>query len=329
MQYRRLGRSGLQVSQLSLGSWVTYANQVNVKQAKEMLALAMDRGVNFFDNAEVYASGQSEEVMGDAIKALKWPRLNYIVSTKFYWGLAEADAKAVTVNRKNTLNRKYLMQAIDGSLKRMGLDFIDLVYCHRPDAQTPIEETVHAMSDMITQGKALYWGTSEWSADEIRAAWCIADKHHLHKPVMEQPQYNLFHRQRVEQEYARLYEDIGLGLTTWSPLASGLLTGKYRKGIPKGSRGARKDMNFLVDGLTDDAKNTAVTRLEAVADDLDCTVGQLAIAWAAHNPRVSTVITGASKIEQLKDNLDAFDVITRLSPNVMAQIDKITHSLAD
>ena len=329
MQYRRLGQSGLQVSQLSLGSWVTYANQVNVKVAKEMLALAVDRGVNFFDNAEVYASGKSEEVMGDAIKALKWPRLNYIVSTKFYWGLAESDSKAVTINRKNTLNRKYLMQAIDSSLKRMNLDFIDLVYCHRPDAQTPIEETVHAMSDMIVQGKALYWGTSEWSADEIRAAWCVADKHHLHKPVMEQPEYNLFHRKRVEHEYARLYEDIGLGLTTWSPLASGLLTGKYRNGVPKGSRGARKDMAFLVNGLTDDAKNTAVTKLEAVADDLDCTVGQLAIAWAAHNPHVSTVITGASNIGQVKDNLGAIDVIARLTPDVMAQIDKATKSLAD
>ena len=329
MQYRRLGTSGLQLSQLSVGSWVTYANQVNVKDAKEMLALAMDRGVNFFDNAEVYASGKSEEVMGDAIKALKWPRLNYIVSTKFYWGLAETDAKSVTVNRKNTLNRKYLMQAIDGSLKRMGLDFIDLVYCHRPDALTPIEETVHAMSDMITQGKALYWGTSEWSADEIRTAWCIADKHHLHKPVMEQPQYNLFHRKRVEHEYARLYEDIGLGLTTWSPLASGLLTGKYRNGVPKGSRGARKDMDFLVSGLTDDAKNSAVKRLEVIADDLGCTVGQLAIAWVAHNPHVSTVITGASKLEQLKDNLDALNVIARLSLEVMAQIDRITKPLAD
>ena len=329
MQYQRLGTSGVQVSQLSVGSWVTYANQVNVKDAKEMLALAMDRGVNFFDNAEVYASGKSEEVMGDAIRALKWPRLNYIVSTKFYWGLAETDAKSVTVNRKNTLNRKYLMQAIDGSLKRMGLDFIDLVYCHRPDALTPIEETVHAMSDMITQGKALYWGTSEWSADEIRTAWCIADKHHLHKPVMEQPQYNLFHRKRVEHEYARLYEDIGLGLTTWSPLASGLLTGKYRNGVPKDSRGARKDMDFLVSGLTDDAKNSAVKQLEVIADELGCSVGQLAIAWVAHNPHVSTVITGASKLEQLKDNLDALDVVARLSPDVMAQIDGITKPLAD
>jgi aryl-alcohol dehydrogenase-like predicted oxidoreductase len=344
MQYRRLGRTGLQVSELSLGSWVTYANQVDVKEAKEMLALAMDCGVNFFDNAEVYANGKSEEVMGDAIKALKWPRLNYIVSTKFYWGLNdthkkpnskpnnksenEPDGKPSGINRKNTLNRKYLMQAIDGSLKRLGLDFIDLVYCHRPDAHTPIEETVRAMSDMITQGKALYWGTSEWSADEIRAAWCIADKHHLHKPMMEQPQYNLFHRKRVEHEYARLYEDTGLGLTTWSPLASGLLTGKYRNGVPKGSRGARKDMDFLVKGLTDDAKNSAVTRLEVLANELECTMSQLAIAWAAHNPHVSTVITGASKIEQLQDNLGAIDVLCRLTPDVMVQIDKITSPLA-
>ena len=328
MDYRRLGHSGLQVSKLSLGSWVTYANQVNVKDAKEMLALAMDKGVNFFDNAEVYASGQSEEVMGTALKALKWPRLNYIVSTKFYWGLAEPDEKAVTINRRNTLNRKYLMQAIDGSLTRMGLDFIDLVYCHRPDPQTPIEETVHAMSDMITQGKALYWGTSEWSADEIRAAWCIADKHHLHKPVMEQPQYNMFHRQRVEVEYARLYEDIGLGLTTWSPLASGLLTGKYRNGVPKGSRGARKDMEFLLKGLTDEAKNAAVTQLEVIAKELDCSLGQLAIAWTAHNPHVSTVIMGASKIEQLQDNLGAIDVGSKLTPDVMAKIDALTKPLA-
>ena len=329
MQYRRLGRSGLQVSQLSFGSWVTYANQIDLKAAKNMLALAMDSGVNFFDNAEVYASGKSEEVMGEAIKALKWPRLNYIVSTKFYWGLTEPDADKSTINRKNTLNRKYLMQAIDGSLKRMQLDFIDLVYCHRPDVNTPIEETVYAMSDMITQGKAHYWGTSEWSADEIRTAWCHADKHHLHKPVMEQPQYNLFHRKRVEVEYARLYEDIGLGLTTWSPLASGLLTGKYRKGVPKGSRGSQKEMDFLVNGLTDDKKNAAVSELEVVAKDLDCTVGQLAIAWAASNPNVSTVITGASKIEQLKDNLDAIDVVARLNPEAMARINEITRLLAD
>ena len=324
MQYRRLGRSGLQVSELSLGSWVTYHNQVDVAAAREMLAAAFDAGVNFFDNAEVYAGGQSEVVMGEAIKALKWPRLNYMVSTKFFWGL---DRDGQAVNRKDTLNRKYLTQAIDGSLKRMGLDFIDLVYCHRPDPFTPIEETVWAMSDMISRGKALYWGTSEWSADAIRAAWDIAERHHLHKPVMEQPQYNLFHRQRVEQEYARLYEDIGLGLTTWSPLASGLLTGKYRNGVPDGSRGAVKGMSFLVEGLTDAAKNAAVAQLEAIAADLNCSLSQMAIAWAAHNPRVSTVITGASKISQLQDNLGAVDVIAKLSPEIMARIDLITTPL--
>jgi len=262
MQYRRLGHSGLQVSELSLGSWVTYHNQVDVKAATEMLAAAMDAGVNFFDNAEAYAGGKSETVMGEAIRALQWPRLNYIVSTKFFWGLHK---DGPTANKKDTLNRKYLSQAIDGSLKRLGLDFIDLVYCHRPDPTTPIEETVWAMSDMITQGKALYWGTSEWSAADIRTAWNIAERHHLHKPVMEQPQYHLFHRERVEQEYAPLYDGIGLGLTTWSPLASGLLTGKYRSGVPAGSRGAMEGMAFLVKGLTDAAKNEAVAKLEGIA----------------------------------------------------------------
>ena len=325
MQYRRLGRSGLQVSELSLGSWVTYSTQVDTAAAREMLAAAMDAGVNFFDNAEAYAGGKSETVMGDAIRALKWPRLKYIVSTKFYWGI---DRDGQPVNHKDTLNRKYLMQAIDGSLQRMGLDFIDLVYCHRPDPQTPLEETVWAMSDMISRGKAQYWGTSEWSAAEIRAAWDIADKHHLHKPVMEQPQYNLFHRQRVEQEYSRLYEDIGLGLTTWSPLASGLLTGKYKNGVPEGSRGALKDLEFLVKGLTDADKNTAVTQLQSVADELGCSLAQMAIAWAAHNPRVSTVIMGASKIAQLHDNLKALDVIPKLTSEMMAKIDKITLPLA-
>ena len=325
MQYRRLGRSGLQVSQLSLGSWVTYHNQVDTAAAREMLAVAMDAGVNFFDNAEAYAGGKSEVVMGEAFKALKWPRLNYIVSTKFFWGL---DRENQSINRKETLNRKYLTQAIDGSLSRMGLDFIDLVYCHRPDPHTPIEETVWAMSDMITRGKALYWGTSEWAAADIRAAWDIADKHHLHKPVMEQPQYHLFHRKRVEQEYARLYEDIGLGLTTWSPLASGLLTGKYRDGVPEDSRGAVQGMGFLVKGLTDATKNAAVAQLQTVATELGCSLAQLAIAWAAHNPRVSTVITGASKISQLRDNLGAVDVLPRLTADVMARIDAISAPLA-
>jgi voltage-dependent potassium channel beta subunit len=325
MHYRRLGRSGLRVSELSFGSWVTYHNQVDVAAAREMMAAAFDGGINFFDNAEVYAQGQSEIVMGQALKALKWPRLDYVVSTKFFWGLA---GKSPSVNGKNTLNRKYLLQAIDGSLQRMGLDYVDLVFCHRPDPETPVEETVWAMSDMITRGKALYWGTSEWSAQEIRAAWDIAQRHHLHAPVMEQPQYNLFHRQRVEQEYARLYQDIGLGLTTWSPLASGLLTGKYRAGVPAGSRGTIESMSFLVAGLTDQAKNAAVGRLDAIAKELGCTLAQLAIAWAARDPRVSTVITGASRLAQLQDNLKAVDVIAKLTPEVLARIDEITLPLA-
>ena len=326
MQYRRLGASGLQVSELSLGSWITYHNQVDVAAAKEMLALAMDAGVNFFDNAEVYAQGQSEVVMGEAIKALKWPRLHYIVSTKFFWGLGRDSGNPV--NRIDTLNRKYLTQAIDGSFKRMQIDCIDLVYCHRPDPNTPVEETVWAMSDMITRGKALYWGTSEWSAAEIRAAWDIAERHHLHKPVMEQPQYHLFHRKRVEQEYARLYDDIGLGLTTWSPLASGLLTGKYRNGVPPGSRGALESMGWLAKGLTDEAKNAAVGRLEAIAADLSVNLAQLAIAWAARNPHVSTVITGASNVSQLRSNLTAVDAIAKLTAEVLARIDAITLPLA-
>ena len=326
MQYRRLGRAGLRVSTLSLGSWVTYHNQVDTGQAVEMMAAAYDGGVNFFDNAEVYAGGRSEEIMGQALKKLAWPRLNYVVSTKFYWGL---DRKGDAVNRKDTLNRKYLMQAMDGSLKRMGLDHIDLIYCHRPDPHTPIEETVRAMSDLITQGKALYWGTSEWSAADIRAAWEIASAHHLHKPVVEQPEYNLFHRLRVEQEYTRLYEDIGLGLTTWSPLASGLLTGKYRSGVPDGSRGALESMAFLRDGLIDPAKNAAVAKLEPIAKELGTTLAQLALAWVAKNPHVSSVITGASRVEQVTANLAALALLDKLTPEVMGRIDAATVALAE
>ena len=324
MRYRRLGHSGLRVSELSLGSWVTYHNQVDVNAAVEMLAAALDAGINFFDNAEAYAGGRSETVMGEAFKRLNTPRLNYVVSTKFFWGL---DRQGESVNRKDTLNRKYLMQAIDGSLKRFGLDFVDLVYCHRPDPHTPIEETVWAMSDMIRQGKALYWGTSEWSAEDIRAAWDIADRHHLHKPIVEQPQYHLFHRRKVEDEFAPLYEDIGLGLTTWSPLASGLLTGKYRTGIPAGTRGAMETMAFLREQLTDPAKNEAVAQLAPIAAELRATLAQLAIAWCTKNPRVSTVITGASKPGQLQDNLGALAVADQLTPEVMARIDAITKPL--
>jgi voltage-dependent potassium channel beta subunit len=314
------------LSELSLGSWVPYHNQVDAKAATEMLAAAMDAGINFFDNAEAYALGKSEVVMGEAFKALAWPRLNFVVSTKLFWGL---DREGNTVNRRNTLNRKYLLEAIDGSLQRLQLEHVDLVFCHRPDPQTPIEETVWAMSDIVTRGKALYWGTSEWPAADIRAAWDIADRHHLHKPVVEQPEYNLFHRRRVEEEYARLYEDLGLGLTTWSPLASGLLTGKYRSGIPAGSRGAMENMAFLRERLTDAAKNEAVAKLEGIAVRLGGSVAQLAIAWAARNPRVSSVILGASRLSQLQDNLKALDLAPRLTPEVLEEIDAIARPLAD
>ena len=324
MEYRRLGRSGLQLSELSLGSWVTYHNQVDSKQATEMLAAAMGAGVNFFDNAEAYAQGESEVVMGTAFKALKWPRLDYVVSTKFFWGL---ETKGLKINQRNTLNRKYLMQAIDGSLKRLQLEFVDLVYCHRPDPFTPIEETVLAMSDMITQGKALYWGTSEWSASDIKTAYDIADKYHLHKPVMEQPQYNLFHRKRVEEEYAPLYESMKLGLTTWSPLASGLLTGKYQSGVPKESRGAMQNMSFLLPSLTDPIKNETVAKLAILAKELGGNVAQLSMAWALNHQQVSSVILGASNISQLQDNLGALALKEKLTPEVLAAITEITRAI--
>ncbi|MDQ3025636.1 MAG: aldo/keto reductase [Pseudomonadota bacterium] len=320
MNYRRLGRSGLKVSELSFGSWVTYGNQLDTGAARDCMAAAWDRGVNFFDNAEVYAAGKSEEIMGEALKKLAWPRLKLIVSTKFFWGITEGP------NEKATLNRKYLLHGIDASLKRLQLDYVDLVYCHRPDPNTPLEETVWAMHDMIARGKALYWGTSEWDAREIREAWEIAERHHLHKPVMEQPEYNLFHRERVEKEYAPLYDDIGLGLTTWSPLASGLLTGKYRAGVPADSRGAMPRMQFLVPNLTDKAKNEVVGKLESIAKGLGCTLAQLAIAWCAKNPRVSTVITGASRVSQVEENLKAADVIAKLAPEIMQRIDGIVAS---
>ena len=261
--------------------------------------------------------------MGEALKKLAWPRLKYVVSTKFFWGISDGP------NEKATLNRKYLMNAIDGSLKRLQLDFVDLAYCHRPDPNTPMEETVWAMHDMIERGKALYWGTSEWSAAEIIAAWEVAERHHLRKPVVEQPEYNLFHRKRVEVEYQRLYEEIGLGLTIWSPLASGLLTGKYRAGIPEGSRGAIPRMKFLVERLTDKAKNDVVVKLEAVAKDIGCSLAQLAIAWCARNPNVSTVITGASRVSQVEENLRAAEFIDKLTPEVMQRIDALTRAQAE
>jgi voltage-dependent potassium channel beta subunit len=317
MNYRRLGRAGLKVSELSFGSWVTYGNQMGESLARECMAAAYDAGVNFFDNAEVYAKGQAEQIMGDALRKLGWRRSSYLVSTKLYWGLHDGP------NERNTLNRKYLMQAIDGSLARFGLDYVDIVFCHRPDPETPIEETVRALHDMIAAGKVLYWGTSEWSAAEIVAACEIAERHHLHKPVVEQPQYNLFHRERVDKEYARLYRDYGIGTTTWSPLASGLLTGKYSEGVPPDSRATLKGYEWLSERVLDPAKLRKVRALRPIADELGCTLAQLALAWCLKNPHISSVITGASRPAQVTENMKALDVVPKLGTDVMARIDAI------
>jgi voltage-dependent potassium channel beta subunit len=316
MQYRRLGQAGIRVSVLSLGSWVTFGNQVNLDASLELLDAARSAGVNFFDNAEAYAQGESERLMGRALAELGWPRESYLVSTKFYWGLSRA------VNARNTLNRKYLLEAMDKSLERFGLDAIDLIFCHRPDRETPIEETVWAMSDIVTSGQAHYWGTSEWSADEIRAAIEIAERHHLHKPVMEQPEYNLLHRDRVEHEYARLFVDHKLGATIWSPLASGLLTGKYLEGIPQDSRGALPGYEWLQERLSDERELQRVRNLQPIAQDLGCTMAQLAIAWCAANPNVSTVITGASRASQVHENLAALEVLQQLDAEVLGRIEE-------
>jgi voltage-dependent potassium channel beta subunit len=314
MQYRRLGRSGLKVSVLSFGSWVSFGPQLDVGRARDCLAAAYDAGVNFFDNAQSYAAGESERIMGAAIAELGWPRHSYLVSSKFFWGLHD------TVNARHTLNRKYLLEAVDPSLERFGLDHLDLIYCHRADPETPVEETVWAMSDIVSSGRAHYWGTSEWSAADIRAAWDIAERHHLHKPVVEQPEYNLFNRRKVEREYSRLYDDIGLGLTTWSPLASGLLTGKYLDGVPDDSRAALPGYEWLRDLLTDPGRNDKVHRLSAVADDLGCSLAQLSVAWCASNPHVSSVITGASRVDQVHENLAALDVLERLDDDTVSRI---------
>jgi len=255
--------------------------------------------------------------MGEAIQKLGWRRGSYLISTKFYWGLHDG------INEKNTLNRKRLLEAMDGSLERLGLDYVDLVYCHRPDPTTPIEETVWAMHNLIEWGMAMYWGTSEWSAAEIVAAIEIAERHHLHKPVMEQPQYHLLARRRMEVEYARLFRDYGYGATTWSPLASGLLTGKYNKGIPADSRGAVKGYEWLKDQLTDEGALAKVRALQPIADELGVTMAQLAIAWATKNPNVSSVITGASRVSQVQENMKAIEVAEKLTPEIMARIDAI------
>jgi voltage-dependent potassium channel beta subunit len=317
MEYRHLGRSGLKVSVLSFGSWVTFSNQVDTDAAAECMAAARDAGVNFFDNAEVYANGKSEEVMGAALKKLGWRRGSYIVSTKFFWGIDKGP------NEENTLNRKRLIEAMNGSLKRFDLDYVDLVFCHRADPTTPIEETVWAMHNLIEWGKALYWGTSEWSAAEIIAAIEIADKHHLHKPVMEQPRYNMLAREKFEKEYARLFKDYGYGSTTFSPLASGLLVGKYNNGIPDGSRGALPGYEWLRGQLTDAEAIAKVKALQPIADELGSTIAQMAIAWCVKNPNVSTVITGASRVSQVYENMKAMDVVEKLTPDVMARIEEV------
>jgi voltage-dependent potassium channel beta subunit len=317
MEYRYLGHSGLKVSELSFGSWVTFGTQLGVDLARECMAAANGAGVNYFDNAESYAHGESEIVMGKALKKLGWRRGSYLVSTKFFWGLDEGP------NEKNTLNRKRLLEAIDGSLTRLQLDYVDLVFCHRPDPNTPIEETVWAMHEIVSRGKALYWGTSEWSAAEIMEAWQIADKHHLHKPTMEQPQYNMFNRQKVEQEFARLYQDIGLGTTTWSPLASGMLTGKYLNGLPADSRANLKDYKWLKKAVTDPDRISKVKELASIAADLGVSMTQMALAWCLKNPHVSTVITGASRVEQVLENMGASGVVEKLTPEVMTRIDEV------
>lgn len=317
MEYRHLGKAGILVSELSFGSWVTFHNQVNIQAAVDMMSAAYEAGVNFFDNAEVYAGGKSEEVMGSALKQLGWRRSSYLVSTKIYWGLHD------NVNERNTLNRKRLIEGINGSLQRLQLEYVDLLYCHRPDRTTPIEETVWAMHNIIEWGKALYWGTSEWSAAEIVSAIEIAERHHLHKPVTEQPVYNLFSRHRFSKEYERVYKDYGYGTTIWSPLASGLLTGKYSQGIPEDSRGALKGYDWLHDQLTDKEKLSKVQALEPIAGELGCTLSQLALAWCLKNPFVSTVITGASRVEQVHENMKATDVVPKLTPEILERIDQI------
>jgi voltage-dependent potassium channel beta subunit len=288
---------------------------MDLDESLACMQAAHDAGVNFFDNAEAYAGGESERVMGKALVELGWPRWSYLVSTKFFWGIHDGP------NTRNTLNRKYLLEGIDASLERFGLDHLDIVYCHRPDPDTPIEETVYAMSSMVSTGKAHYWGTSEWSAAEIATAHGIAVRDHLHRPQVEQPQYNLFERTRVEREYARLYDDIGLGTTTFSPLASGFLTGKYLDGVPEGSRGATT--GILSERLSDEDAARKVRQLAEVATDLDCSLAQLAIAWCALNPRVTSVITGASRVSQVAENMGALDVLEAIDDETKLRIESI------
>jgi voltage-dependent potassium channel beta subunit len=317
MKYRHLGKAGIQVSELSFGSWVTFHNQSGIESAVTMMAAAYDAGVNFFDNAETYAQGKSEEIMGAALRKLGWRRGSYLVSTKLFWGLHDGP------NEQNTLNRKYLMEAIDGSLRRMNLDYVDLLFCHRADPSTPIEETVWAMHNIIERGKALYWGTSEWEATDILSAIEIAERHHLHRPIVEQPVYNLFERHRFNADYESLYDDHGYGSTTWSPLASGLLTGKYNDGIPGDSRGALKNFDWLQGQLTDAERLAKVSALVPLAEQMGASLAQFSLAWCLQNPYVSTVMTGASRVEQVQENMKAIKFVDSFTPDVVHEIDRI------
>ncbi len=317
MKYRHLGKAGIQVSELSFGSWVTFHTQAGVESTVEMMSAAYDAGVNYFDNAEGYADGQSEVVMGAALKKLAWHRGSYLISTKLFWGLHEGP------NQQNTLNRKYLIEAIDGSLQRLDTEYVDLLFCHRPDPTTPIEETVWAMHNIIERGKALYWGTSEWEPQDIVSAVEIAERHHLHKPIVEQPVYNLFEQRRLGPDYKAVYEDLGIGSTTWSPLASGLLTGKYKAGIPSDSRGALEGFDWLQEQLTDESRLAKVSALEPLAADMGATLAQFSLAWCLQNPYVSTVMTGASRVEQVHENMKAMQFADKFTPDVMHEIERI------
>ena len=318
MEYRRLGKSGLQVSALSFGSWVTFGSQVGDDIAENCMKLAYDNGVNFFDNAEAYASGKSEIVMGNILKKMGWERSTYVISSKVFWG--------GKLPNQIGLSRKHIVEACNNALKRFQLDYLDLFYCHRPDKNTPIEETVRTMDHLIQQGKILYWGTSEWSAQEIMEAYSVARQFGLTPPTMEQPQYNLFHRERVEVEYNKLYREIGLGTTIWSPLASGLLSGKYINLTPNDTRIDRPGMEWLkevIGGEHNAWKHEKVKRLKTVADELGVSISRLSIAWVLKNPNVSTAILGASKLDQLKETLQSLEVVPMLKPEIMERIEGI------
>lgn len=315
MEYRSLGRSGLKVSALSFGSWITFGNQVGDTTAEDCMKLAYDSGINFFDNAEVYAAGKSEIVMGNILKSMGWSRDSYIVSSKVYWG---GDKPTQT-----GLSRKHVTEACHAALKRLQVDYLDLYFCHRPDKTTPIEETVWAMHNLILQGKILYWGTSEWSAQEIQAAISAANRYNLIAPVIEQPQYNMLHRERVEVEYNELYKHEGLGTTIWSPLMSGILTGKYNDGFPDETRLGLQELDWLKDKVVVEEKLSVVRKLTAFAQELGTKMPNLALAWVLKNPNVSTAITGATKVSQLESNLKALEVVPLLTDEVMEKIEGI------